>query len=271
MEIPTLTDKDRLSVLIKSNNSLNDIREILVKYTLSLEDMVGIIKFIMNDPWEKIDIIKMLHNEFGLDIAGNSSMFVKLIKNYPYAFMIKLLIDLGIDINIDDGKLLMISCKYKFLENIKLLLDLGVDPNIRNGKALIKTLSRSSNYASETVKLDITKLLFEYGLNNIHKDALEMCVLDSKYDIATLLVESGADVNTHNGTPLIVATSARKYKFIKLLLDYGANVNCFSNKRNQTYYWDNNAYEKYTKVHDLLVSQGVDPIVVMKFSMFNLC
>ena len=275
MEATTLTCKDRfkISVLIETN-SLNDIRQILEKYTLPLEDMVGIIRFIMKThyAWEKIEIIKMLHNEFGLDISGNSSMFVKLIKNYPHSFMIKLFVDLGIDIHVDDGKLLMISCRYKFLENVKLLLDLGVNPNIRTGKALMMVLKRAERWSGsedESDKLDIIKLLFQYGLNYIHKDALVTCVSESYFSIAKLLLESGADVNAENGAALIRASRYLRYEYIELFLNYGANIDCFSHKENQDKY-NSDYYIRYVKARDLLLNSGVDPVAVMKFTMFGL-
>ena len=276
MEATTLTceDRSKISSLIETN-SVDDIRQILEKYTLPLEDMVGIIKFIMktssaHNAYGKIEIIKMLHNDFGLDIAGNSSMFVKLVKNYPHEFMIELLIDLGIDVNVDDGKLLMISCRYKFVDNVKLLLDLGVNPNIRDGKALIKTLIKAERWlsgTSENIVHAIVELLFQYGFSQIHKDALVICVSKGYSDIAKFLLEAGVDVNAEHGAALIRATSDKKYKLIELLLNYGADINCFNDEKNQQKY-SNDLYEKYVAVHDLLVDQGVDPIIVMKFSMF---
>lgn len=172
-----------------------------------------------------------------------------------------------------------------YVDVVKFLLQNGVNPN---------TATRYNQRAIDSVKnksrLDITKLLIEYGADIFPKDGnigpllnasslgdikLIKFLLDNGIDInyqtkalsnalffskdaetAKFLLENGADPNQQNDiglTVLMMAVNQGDYNKVKILLENGADPNAVSNSgKNVLSYVFSKSQENYNSIKTLL-------------------
>jgi uncharacterized protein len=116
-----------------------------------------------------------------------------------------------------------------YTDMMKLLLSYGADVNCRNNKE-VTPLMMIANASIESIKL---LLEYDADINFRNPDdgrtPLLVAALFNKVDVATLLLDAGADVtagcnlNLANITPLWVAVKRSNYELAKLLLERGAD------------------------------------------------
>lgn len=209
--------------------------------------------------------------------------------------IMNLLLKSGADVNLQNNNswtALMMASRYNNTtgntETIKILLEYGANVNLQNNEdctALILASKHSSNdivrlllkhdavvdlkthnrstaliYASQYCNTNTVKLLLEYGAdvndnNNNHETPLIMTLRSKNENTVKLLLQHNANMHL---TKNLLSNYTTDKKMIKLLLDYGYNLNdCDShaiiqkygyNKYIQYYY-----YYKYT--YELLLKQ----------------
>ena len=150
----------------------------------------------------------------------------------------KMILDYGVDVNIQDEKswsALMFASQKGHTQMTKLLLEYGAYVNLQktnNWTALMLML------AGANANFETASLLLKYGANiNIQGSdgwsALMLACQSGYTEIAKLLVESGADVNTQNKvsgmSALMIASRDGNAKTVKLLLDHEADINLKDN------------------------------------------
>jgi len=152
--------------------------------------------------------------------------------------IIKLLLDNGANVNQQlyyDETVLFEAVDYNEIELIKLLLNYGANVNQQNidGETVL----------FKTTNIDIIKLFIENGANvnilNVDKQNPLMYIIQKKglnvnnrmYDIVQLYIDNGININQldiiNNNIMLVIFEKDTRVssKFIKLLINYGINVN----------------------------------------------
>lgn len=270
---------------ILDKNSISDLKEYLEGHILTLEDINAIALLIIYKPVKisdknkqkvRTEMINILHTDYGFDVTSaniytdNDDYYINDVYN---PMMMKLLIEMGLDIKNNNEEILIQACKEGSLENVRSLLELGVNPNIRGGYVLTSCIENNrlnrhyGKFAEE--RFEIIKLLVSYGLDPNVKKALDICIIGRYYDLANFLCENGLNVNLDDDDenyPLIMAIQRKSYIFVKLLLDYGADVSFLSRMTFDDD--DDNSIEEYEKMCNLLVSKGVDLMAVNKVALF---
>jgi ankyrin repeat protein len=137
----------------------------------------------------------------------------------------RLLIDEGADINAqgDEKKTaLMRAIESGDTGIAKLLIEKGADLDIADASQLTPLL-----YAAREGDLEVAELLIEHGIVPSPPSILT-AVVNSRTEIARLLIDKGADVNvaTPDGdTALHHAVAKKNAEMVGLLIESGANLN----------------------------------------------
>ncbi|AUD40109.1 ankyrin repeat family protein [Flamingopox virus FGPVKD09] len=206
---------------------------------------------------------------------GNTPLHIICKSDYEICY-VKMIIDSGADINsrnICGITPLYNATESKSFEKVSLLLSLGADTNIEDccGKT---PLYIASKYGDTS----IVSILIDHGANVNHADFYGNSVLQAAFnnsnslDIATKLLEKGANVNSVNSLSLTLLYRAcinskesieNRLKTIKLLIDYGAEIN---------YYSSNNScllcrVNDIPQVVELLLENGLDANKLYNTSM----
>ena len=117
------------------------------------------------------------------------------------------------------------------------------------------------SWAIDKNQIEIVRvLLTEYNLNSkMINNALFDAVYLGDIDIAKLLIENGADINTQKefgNTSLHLAVREKNFDLVKLLIEYGADVNIKNNADWTPLHWT--ASNGYYDVAKLLIENGAD-------------
>jgi ankyrin repeat protein len=173
--------------------------------------------------------------------------------NAGHTEMIKLLIERGADVNaVDRGyTALMFASEKSHVAIVRLLLEKGANIDSEAGISLLhwdvlrRTASRgitprevrwtALKKAAWAGNTEIARLLIEKGADVNSKDEfgwtpLMFAAISERdpVDVARLLIEKGADVNSKlkdGVTPLMFAASAGNLEVLKLVIEKGADVN----------------------------------------------
>ena len=124
----------------------------------------------------------------------------------------------GADPNTDEGKPLLNAVLEDNIEKVRYLIDQGASPNI-------------GDPIRDTTNFDIIKILVEHGAEVNYTIFSNIC---DNYEGVKYLLNHGLDVNTDFGAPLRCAINNQNIKVIKLLVEYGANLdikNCIILKK----------------------------------------
>lgn len=168
--------------------------------------------------------------------------------------MARLLLDHGAEIDARDGIALKVAVRHHHFEMAKLLVEYGAQVNASNGAAL--------EAAVEQNQVEMAKLFLGSGaeINASGGAALDVVVRRGHFEMAKLLLESGADaklVQTYEGrTALWPAVTFRRLELVRLLLEYGAEVN-HCNVYGKTILHEA-ALNGYEDVMQLLLEYGAD-------------
>jgi hypothetical protein len=131
---------------------------------------------------------------------------------------------------------LSIACRSTENTAIPLLLDAGADPQYAPGNHsyLLDTMSSYVGYHS---RIDGVRLLLDAGVHPDHHSegrntAMMHAVAHERLDIAALLLERGADLDTvrRNGTALIRAAAYGKVDGVRWVLEHGARADLTDRK-----------------------------------------
>jgi ankyrin repeat protein len=155
---------------------------------------------------------------------------------------------------------LKMAIPYKSHETVKYFLEKGADPNyVDNRFADNLALLDICAYEGD---LEMMKLLYEYGavVKTDKSDALSDAVDAGNYDMARFLLDNGMDVNSRqrfdDGSMIIIpwdnATSHGYFDIIKLLLEYGADIDGGHDPMIVTYAQGSERITKY------LIEHGAD-------------
>jgi len=161
------------------------------------------------------------------------------------------------------------ACVHGSNKILKLLLDNGENPErplpIENEPLPIHLAAANGN--TETIRI-----LLDRGASVNARDSMgslalvDACQTGISHECARFLIESGAEIDAiaGNRTPMTMAAVEKKTKFVKLLLEKGADVNkldktgmtpllltCFSGT------------PEHIKIARLLLKYGADPNVVI--------
>ena len=151
------------------------------------------------------------------------------IMEWPNDDIAKLLIDSGADVNyigLDDGEkmpVLFDAIRRRNVKIVRLLLNKGADPNAER-------IFANGNRRS-TLTESITKNIYSSDIEKNTSAASDSLTM-KELEIATLLIEAGANVNCGeitDGSEISVLCSATvqgKAEMVKLLLSNGADPNC---------------------------------------------
>ena len=140
--------------------------------------------------------------------------YLELTLESRSSLILQYLIEMGMDISepisedcVPSLTPLMLASKMSDYEGAKILLAMGADPNAHNTEAL-----RISSKYDSSFSLRVTELLLISGANPNPEPSLAPHV------------GSRLDLNSDMTRPLILAILSGSYSKVKLLIDYGANV-----------------------------------------------
>ncbi|XP_077992513.1 fibronectin type 3 and ankyrin repeat domains protein 1-like [Glandiceps talaboti] len=149
-----------------------------------------------------------------------------------YLNIAELLIEYGADINLqnDSGKnALMLSCFAGHLEIVKLLRSHGAEWDSRD-----KGGSTPMHWAVDSSNTRLLKWIIDDGCPADIRDKhsgwtplMRACTLGGNPDVARVLINAGAQVNTrdHDGkTPLMIASLNGHLSLVQLLIQKGADI-----------------------------------------------
>ena len=212
---------------------------------------------------------------------GNSKSFEKgtyllsLCNALEYYDVAQQLIDIGyldIDKNFNNTYPLLYAINDNDLEGVKFLL--------KNNAHIYNTVNNDYGYYENTTLMyaiekgnkDIVEALLskKISLNENDGKELYLAVKDNKLEIAKLLIENKADVNTRydNKTYLMIAAENNNKEMAELLISKKADINTkvYDNKTALHYAFDNNNFEMY----DYLKSKGAIETEDLKIKMQEL-
>lgn len=284
--IYALTDFDNLIVSDKTvNNVLNELKNDN-NYYKGYGYLRALLKHNKNVDSQIYDSIFDSSRLLNEDIKEeNKKLVVGCIASFGNADTLKKIIQYG---DYDINYLYMLSCEYGNIENIQYLLSIGANINSsdKNGITAIERAMKDNRcdivkyllekgastrgekgtnyddilcYAAMNNNYDITKLLIEKYNDNLSIDrALDIaassgndlalkafldtgtdvnkpvnsvsllelaCIPDNGDACVKLLLDYGANVNGINGNPLINAVKYGNTNTVKLLIDYGVDIN----------------------------------------------
>ncbi len=129
----------------------------------------------------------------------------------------------------DGGTAVMTAVDWGRSEIMRLLLENGADINIQDNEGwsclLVAIFQGDAGLAEELIAAgaDVDANVFATG-----QTALLQALEGDKFDIARMLIASGANVNLHKDgqvTPLMVAAAKDRSDLVRLLIENGADVN----------------------------------------------
>ncbi|ARF02784.1 SWPV1-210 [Shearwaterpox virus] len=185
---------------------------------------------------EEVSIIKsLLKNEHNLSyLKYNSDIILNAIERQNID-MVKLLLDNDASLisrYIDDYSVLQHSIKFNNVDIFKLVL--GKHRDFKRCKYNYISLHYAVMYGS----IDILRFLLSLGVNVNTKDIdnytpLYYSVIYDKYEVTEILLKHGANPNIvkNNSSETVIFKAISSPDTVKLLLDYGAYINDYSNNR----------------------------------------
>ena len=212
---------------------------------------------------------------------GNTKSFEKgtyllsLCTALEYYDVAQQLIDIGyldIDKNFNNTYPLLYAINDNDLEGVKFLLknNAHIYNSVNNDYGYYENTTLM--YAIEKGNKDIVEALLskKIPLNENDGKELYLAVKDNKLEIAKLLIENKADVNTRydNKTYLMIAAENNNKEMAELLISKKADINTkvYDNKTALNYAFDNNNFEMY----DYLKSKGAIETEDLKIKMQEL-
>lgn len=215
---------------------------------------------------------------------GNTKSFEKgtyllsLCTALEYYDVAQQLIDIGyldIDKNFNNTYPLLYAINDNDLEGVKFLIknNAHIYNTINNDYGYYEDYENTTlMYAIEKGNKDIVEALLskKISLNENDGKELYLAVKDNKLEIAKLLIENKADVNTRydNKTYLMIAAENNNKEMAELLISKKADINTkvYDNKTALHYAFDNNNFEMY----DYLKSKGAIETEDLKIKMQEL-
>ena len=180
------------------------------------------------------------------------------------------------------NEFLLMSCDSGDINMVRKCLELGADVNLtvddnydRNNRD-DKTFHFETPLIVATIKghTEIVAMLLKMGadpkwsagsywgdeeLARVN-DALFFAILNKNIEIASMLIKKGADVNItymDGLTPLIHAVKIESEELVKIMFDYGADVN-YSKKNNCDSPLIEACFKNNTKIAKMLLDKGAD-------------
>jgi len=171
--------------------------------------------------------------ENGVDVQTQNNLAIKRACRANNLDNIKLLINHGADVNVDNGSLLSIEYRPN-LEIVTLLLKNGYVLCHEHYTDFFLIFREACEFASKynTVQhWDRVNFYMEYRLRyDISDESLfqyiKMALIFDYFDIAKVLIESGANIHIHNEYLLMCACLKKRFDIAKLLIERGANIYC---------------------------------------------
>ncbi len=170
--------------------------------------------------------------------SGDTALIIAVKDNNKN--MVQLLLDHGANPNIknDDGFTALFYIRDDnldiALDIIKLLIEYGADLNVKGGVGLEITFLMSVGCNNQDDGIKIVQFLLDHGADVHAKDssgctalfyAVKEAWAEEDFELVKLLIEYGADVNVRCGknlqTPLMCAY---EIEIVQFLLDHGADV-----------------------------------------------
>jgi ankyrin repeat protein len=147
---------------------------------------------------------------------------------------------------------------FDHVQDVQKLLRRGIDPNSPNEKgvpALLVAL-QSGSYKTAVLLAQEPQTRVEV-LNPSNESALMMAALHNQLEVATVLIERGAEVNRKGWTPLHYAATRGHIAMMRLLLENSAYIDAES--PNGTTPLMMAAYYAPPLTVKLLLEEGADP------------
>jgi len=176
---------------------------------------------------------------------------------------VKKIIASGIDINCKDtsgNTPLILAASYGHDKILELLIAKGTDLYMKNNSS-----TNALGFATYKGNTNIVKLLLASGvppnlrINDQYGTALMLAVIHGHKDLASLLLEKGAEVSAKNQdgtTPLIFAAINGHIKIMQLLFKNGASANCHDIYGATPLMFA--AIKGHSNVADFLITKGAD-------------
>lgn len=217
-------------------NNLELIRMALTHDAYSYDEWVVCLKYVLEH--NNVDAAKLLLEKESIKLDPESTTDVDFVMDCVKANAldaIKLLIEYNIDSKFMDAALCFASYHGQ-CQIVRLLLENGTDVHMNKESALITAASRNQYV--------VVEILLEHGADiHANDDASLRCAVVygqqradgsfetihqpktplDKYKTIKLLLDYGANVNA-NGFMLVDAIETDNYEVIKLLIDRGANI-----------------------------------------------
>ena len=207
------------------------------------------------------------------DYHEKTPLYAATVKHHNAC--VKLLLKSGADFRkriCFNESLLHTAIINKNLECVKLLLDLGIDVNCSSRGKLYESIP--INLAILAKDVEIFKLLLENGAFLNLKTKLDVTTLhfavesNQNYFVEEILKRK-VDVDVESSIlcsmPISTAIINKNLECVKLLLEYGADVN-FKNNSGKTPIWYASAYGS-VDIFKLLVERGADLELKNKFDI----
>jgi ankyrin repeat protein len=155
--------------------------------------------------------------------ASTTPLHIAAARGYDSIVSILLAAGVMVDLKTDDGSTpLFLACGSGKSSTAKILLDRGANPNIAPTSGNLKG-EYPLGIASYSNDALLVKTLLDHGAEANSKSLVSAC-LSGNIDIATVLINKGADVNDGAGgsPPLFAAIQSGNTNLVKLLLTKGA-------------------------------------------------
>ena len=184
-----------------------------------------------------VDIVEILLAH-GADPNANGGVYGRAlrcaIRNHS-VYLVQVLLSHGADPNDNDefyGTVLYNAAQIGFTEAVAMLLDQGADLSQNGGPRGPPMKAALEEGYKDIVKLFIKDDQYEEMLQAEYGNVLHGAIIAHDLSLVRSLLIKGFDVDTHDtsgrfDTPLQAACCADNYDIVKLLLEYGANVNAF--------------------------------------------
>ncbi|OUM60967.1 hypothetical protein PIROE2DRAFT_27019, partial [Piromyces sp. E2] len=238
-------------LMVAAKDSLEEVTELFLEYGAdpNFQDSDGDTALSMACIRNNQIIVDILlrNDKVDLNLATNEQftpLMIACIKWDTIITMIKFLLKQpGINVNVQNNKgytPLILAC-YKHNETIaRLLIQHGADVNIATHKKVTPLMMACQNRSFILVDLLLQQGAQVNIQNDINGDTALIISSRFYYNFnitKKLLVEGKANVNIcnkNNETALILACYSNNIKYIKLLIDHGADVNVQEGKKGLT-------------------------------------